>query len=74
MRELFYKEFVEGLDEDELKIFKIQEMKFKGENYPLCENTLKDMFEQISNSECKNKSKFLALASMFFALLPIYGK
>ena len=69
----FYNQFLDKLSEADKQIFKVYEMKFTGENYPLCEKALQNLFGTITENGENNKEKFLAISALFFTLIEIYG-
>jgi hypothetical protein len=49
-------------------LFDIYTMKFKGNNYPLCEEEMKKMVYVITENGENNMEKFIAFGALFFAL------
>lgn len=60
--------FRETLNDDDRNIFDIYMMKFKGNNYPLCEEEMLKMVNLITTNGENNMEKFMAFGALFFSL------
>lgn len=64
----FIESLRESLKVEDRNLFDVYTMKFRGNNYPLCEEEMKKMVSVITENGENNMEKFIAFGALFFAL------
>ena len=68
-----YDKMLDSFTENEKNQFRMLEMNFNGENYPLSEDGMNNMIDKLK-SITTSKEKFIAISALFFSLYKIHGE